>query len=82
MQLSYTLQMAVIIVTALAGTGFAVSLLLLWFSLGGEQQLITSSILYTAATGVITLICSIVLKFSKPRENGELDQEQRTHALE
>jgi hypothetical protein len=81
MQLSYTLQMAVVIVTALAGTGFSVSILLLWFSLGGEQQFITSSIFYTIATGVITLIGLIVLKSSKPRENEDLDQEERTRAL-
>jgi hypothetical protein len=75
MQLSYTLQMAVVIVTALAGTGFAVSLILLWFSLGGEQQFVTMLFLYTAASGVITAIGLIILKFTKPRQNEDQSQE-------
>lgn len=74
--------MAVVIVTALGGTGFAVSLLLLWFSLGGEQQFINTSILYTAATGVITLIGVTILKLSKPLENEELDREEDTRTVE
>jgi hypothetical protein len=69
MQLSYTLQMAIVIVTALGGTAFGVSLLLLWFAWGGEPQFVTTSILYTAVSGVVTLIGVIVLKFSKPPEN-------------
>jgi hypothetical protein len=75
MQLSYTLQMAVLIVTALAGTGFAVSLVLLWFSLGGEQQFVTTSSLYTAASGVIMAIGLIILKFTRPRQNEDQSQE-------
>ena len=75
MQLSYTLQMAVVIVTALGGTGFAVSLLLLWFSWGGDPQFVTISFIYTAASGVVTLIGLIVLKFSKPPENDSPSQE-------
>jgi hypothetical protein len=75
MQLSYTLQMAVVIVTALGGTGFGVSLLLLWFSLGGEPQFVTNSVFYTAASGVVTLIGLIILKFSKPPENDSPNQE-------
>ena len=71
MQLRYTLQMAVVIATALGGTGFGVSLLLLWFAWGGEPQFVTTSILYTAVSGVVTLIGVIVLKFSKPPENGK-----------
>jgi uncharacterized membrane protein YfcA len=75
MQLSYTLQMAVVIVTALGGMGFGVSLLLLWFSLGGEQQFVTTSIFYTAISGVVTLIGLIVLKLSKSPENENPNQE-------
>lgn len=75
MQLSYTLQMAVVIVTTLAGTGFAVSLVLLWFSLGGEKQFVTMSFLYTAASGMIMAIGLIVLKFTKPSQNEDQSQE-------
>jgi Trk-type K+ transport system membrane component len=75
MQLSYMLQMAVVIITALGGTGFAVSVLLLWFSWGGDPQFVTTSFIYTAASGVVTLIGLIVLKFSKPPENENPNQE-------
>ena len=75
MQLSYTLQMAVVIVTALGGTGFGVSLLLLWFSWGGEPQFVNTSLFYTAASGVVALIGLIVLKFSKSPENENPNQE-------
>lgn len=71
MQLSYMSQMAVIILTALGGTAFGISLLLLWFSIG-DQQFVNTSILYAAVSGVVTLIGAIILKFSKPPpENGE-----------
>lgn len=68
MQLSYMLQMAVVIITALGGTGFTVSLLLLWFSWGGDSQFVTTSFIYTVASAVVTLIGLIVLKVSKPPE--------------
>jgi Trk-type K+ transport system membrane component len=74
MQLSYRLQMAVVIVTALGGTGFAVSILLLWFSWGGDPQFVTTSFIYTAASGVVTLIGLLVLKFSKPPEDESPNQ--------
>jgi len=75
MQLSYMLQMAVVIITALGGTGFAVSILLLWFSWGGDPQFVTTSFFYTAASGAVTLIGLIILKFSKPPEDNNPNQE-------
>jgi hypothetical protein len=75
MQPSYTLQMVVVIVTALAGTGFAVSLILLWFSLGGEQQFVTMSLIYTVASGVIMVIGVILLMVTKPPQDEDQSQE-------
>jgi Trk-type K+ transport system membrane component len=75
MQLSYVLQMAVVIITALGGTGFVVSLLLLWFAWGGDPQFVTTSFIYTVASGVVTFVGLIVLKVSKPpdEENAKQD---------
>ncbi len=73
MQLSYMLQMAVIIVTALGGAAFGVSLFLLWFSIG-DAQFVNTSILYAAVSGMVTLIGVIIMVYSKPppedRESG------------
>jgi hypothetical protein len=66
MQLSYMLQMAVIVVTALGGTAFGVSVFLLWFSIGRDPQFVNTSVLYAAASGLVTLIGVIILIYSKP----------------
>ena len=74
MQLSYMLQMAVIVVTALSGAAFGVSLFLLWFSIGRDAQFVNTSVLYAAVSGLIALIGAIILVYSKPppedRESG------------
>ncbi len=66
MQLSYMLQMAVMVVTALSGAAFGVSLFLLWFSIGRDPQFVNTSVLYTAVSGAVALIGAIVLVYSKP----------------
>jgi hypothetical protein len=74
MQLGYMQQMAVIIVTALSGAAFGVSLFLLWFSIGRDAQFVNTSVIYTAVSGLIALIGAIILVYSKPppedRESG------------
>ena len=65
--------MAILIMTALAGTGFGISLLLLWFS-WGSQQFVYTSVLYVLVTGVITVAGLVTLKFTKPREDEEQNE--------
>ena len=70
-QLGFTGTLIVLLITALAGTGFAIGLLLLvWSLLGG---ILPEFLLYlTGFSGLVTLIGIIILSLSK----GELQQEQ------
>lgn len=76
MQLSLRLQLAVIVMTALAGTGCAASLILLWFSLGGDMQFVTMSAIYAAVTAVIAFIGLFILRIAK-KEPADSDQRQQ-----
>ncbi len=76
MQLSFRLQLAVIVMTALAGTGCGASLILLWFSLGGDMQFVTMSAIYVAVTAVITFIGLFILRTAK-NEPADSDQPQQ-----
>jgi hypothetical protein len=61
--------------TALAGTGCATSLLLLWWSIGGDMQFVTMSAIYVAITAVITFIGLFILRIAK-NEPADSDQRQ------
>jgi hypothetical protein len=74
MQLSFHLHLAVVVMTALAGTGCAASLILLWFSLGGNMQFVTMSAIYVTVTAVITFIGLFILRIAK---NKPADSDQR-----
>jgi hypothetical protein len=69
-QLGFTGTLIVILITALAGTGFAISLLLLvWSLLGG---ILPEFLLYlTGLSGLVTLLGIIILSLSK----GEIQRE-------
>lgn len=71
MQLSYGFQTAVLVITALAGTAFVLSLLLLFWSATGDssmQEFVNSSIFYTGVSGVVTVVGLLILKLSKSRQ--------------
>lgn len=68
MKLDFRLQLATIVITALAGTALIVSIILFWFSLGGDPQFTTETGIYIAVTAVITIIGIIILRTSKIEE--------------
>jgi len=76
MQLSFRLHLAVIVITALAGTACAGSLILLWFSLGGDMQFVTMSEIYVAVTAVITFVGLLIL-WKVKNEPAVSDQDQQ-----
>ena len=76
MQLGFRLQLAVIVMTALAGTGCGASLVLLWFSWGGDVQFVTMSAIYVAVTAVIAFIGLFILWIAK-NEAADSDQRQQ-----
>jgi hypothetical protein len=66
MRLSYTVQLAVLLITALAGTGFAVSLIFLFWELTDPYRAyLDRSLYYVGFSGVLTLVGLIILSLSK-----------------
>jgi hypothetical protein len=66
MRLGYTIQLAVLVMTALAGTGFAVSLVLLFWELTDPYRAyLDRSLYYVAFSGAVTFAGLIVLSLSK-----------------
>jgi len=64
MELSFTVKLAVLLITTLAGTGFAIGLMLLaWSLFGGYWS--EFLIFLTGFSGVVTLIGVIILHYSK-----------------
>jgi hypothetical protein len=63
-QLGFTGTLIVLLITAIAGTGFAVGLLLMaWLALGG---LYSGFLLFlTGFSGLVTLIGILILRFGK-----------------
>jgi len=79
MQVSFRVHLLVLVMTALAGTACAGSLILLWFSWGGDVQFVTMSEIYVAVTAVITLIGLLILWTvkSEPADSDQDQQEQQ-----
>ena len=66
MRLSYTVQLAVLVLTALAGTGFAISLILLiWELTDPSRAYLDQSLYYAGFSGALTLVGLIILGLSK-----------------
>jgi hypothetical protein len=66
MRLSYMLQLAVLVLTVLAGTGFAISLILLFWELTDPYRTyLDRSLYYVGFSGALTLVGLIILSLSK-----------------
>jgi hypothetical protein len=66
MRLSYTVQLAVLVMTALAGTGFAISLILLFWELTDPYRAyLDRSLYYVGFSGGLTLVGLIILSLMK-----------------
>jgi len=77
MQIDFRLQLATIVITAMAGTALVVSIILLWFSLGGEQQITSMLEIYVAVTAVITAIGILILRTSTIQQPPTTDQPEQ-----
>jgi len=66
MRLSYTVQLAVLVMTALAGTGFALSLIFLFWELTDPYRTyLDRSLYYVGFSGALTLVGLIILNLMK-----------------
>ena len=66
MRLGYTIQLAVLVMTALAGTAFAVSLILMFWELTDPYgAYLNRSLYYVTSSGALTLVGLILLGLSK-----------------
>jgi nitrate reductase gamma subunit len=66
MRLSYTVQLGVLVMTALAGTGFAISLIFLFWELTDPYRAyLDRSLYYVGISGALTLVGLIILSLSK-----------------
>ena len=69
MRLSYTVQLAVLVMTALAGTGFALSLIFLFWELTDPYRAyLDRSLYYVGFSGALTLVGLIILNLMKHSE--------------
>ena len=66
MRLSYTVQLAVLVMTALAATGFALSLIFLFWELTDPYRAyLDRSLYYVGFSGALTLVGLIILSLMK-----------------
>jgi hypothetical protein len=69
MRLGYMVQLAVLVMTALAGTGFALSLIFLFWELTDPYRAyLDRSLYYVGFSGALTLVGLIILNLMKRSE--------------